>query len=388
MATSRPPELARSRPRETEASVGARIHDDPIAHGFARSLRADAVTLGADIYFASGRYAPGTASGRQLLRHELAHVAQTGPGEESGAPPSRFEVAAPDHPAELEARRLAEGSGPIQRRGARQASWAAMAFRQPATDEVAEEPEEAVQPAGPIDPATAETKPPPSPYIIGEYHEPERLPADRLDHMGSRRAERIQRNRRVRAAFMDAFGVGSKLSDAEVAFLERFLPDSLDLSSIRIRKMSAERAVRIQKRRGLAGPPLGRVHKNTVWIHEKLFDGDKLDLGRDNAEVEATLAHEAFHVLQETSGRGKGHERRYAKRHDIPHSGGGRYEYTDRPDASQQLWEFRRSEFEQQARMFEHGVQRTLVEESGVNLIPPGDAGDYDLILDYVEGLE
>ena len=55
---------------------GVRIHDDTHAARLAGSLGANAVTLGRDIYFAPGRYAPGTASGDRLLGHELAHVAQ------------------------------------------------------------------------------------------------------------------------------------------------------------------------------------------------------------------------------------------------------------------------------------------------------------------------
>ncbi len=42
----------------------------------ARRLSANAFTIGSDISFASGRYTPGTTSGRRLLAHELAHVVQ------------------------------------------------------------------------------------------------------------------------------------------------------------------------------------------------------------------------------------------------------------------------------------------------------------------------
>ena len=55
-----------------------RVHDDGDAHALADGLGANAVTVGNDIFFASGRYAPETAAGERLLAHELAHVAQQG----------------------------------------------------------------------------------------------------------------------------------------------------------------------------------------------------------------------------------------------------------------------------------------------------------------------
>jgi outer membrane protein OmpA-like peptidoglycan-associated protein len=55
-----------------------RVHADASAHAMAAGLGANAVTIGNDIFFASGRYAPETAEGEHLLAHELAHVAQQG----------------------------------------------------------------------------------------------------------------------------------------------------------------------------------------------------------------------------------------------------------------------------------------------------------------------
>ncbi|HEY1272548.1 MAG TPA: DUF4157 domain-containing protein, partial [Terriglobales bacterium] len=52
------------------------IHSDDRAAAAARNLGADAFTIGHDIAFAAGRYAPGTIAGRRLIAHELAHVAQ------------------------------------------------------------------------------------------------------------------------------------------------------------------------------------------------------------------------------------------------------------------------------------------------------------------------
>ncbi len=55
-----------------------RIHDDAGAADLAAGLRANALTVGNDIFFGAGRYAPGTPEGDRVLAHELAHVAQQG----------------------------------------------------------------------------------------------------------------------------------------------------------------------------------------------------------------------------------------------------------------------------------------------------------------------
>jgi hypothetical protein len=53
-----------------------RIHDNAAAGAAAQSIHARAFTLGRDIAFAPGEYAPRTMQGRRLLAHELAHVVQ------------------------------------------------------------------------------------------------------------------------------------------------------------------------------------------------------------------------------------------------------------------------------------------------------------------------
>jgi len=52
------------------------VHTDARAAESARSLGAAAYTLGQDVVFAEGRYAPGTGEGRRLMAHELAHTIQ------------------------------------------------------------------------------------------------------------------------------------------------------------------------------------------------------------------------------------------------------------------------------------------------------------------------
>jgi hypothetical protein len=67
-----------------------RIHTDAHAAASARSLHAQAYTLGSDITFGPGRYAPHTTSGRHLLAHELTHVVQQ-TGSATPAAPRRIQ---------------------------------------------------------------------------------------------------------------------------------------------------------------------------------------------------------------------------------------------------------------------------------------------------------
>ena len=57
-----------------------RIHTDSKSAESAASVRARAYTLGSDIVFGAGRFAPETADGKHLLAHELAHVVQQARG--------------------------------------------------------------------------------------------------------------------------------------------------------------------------------------------------------------------------------------------------------------------------------------------------------------------
>jgi hypothetical protein len=57
-----------------------RVHTHSHAKELARTLNARAFTLGRDIVFEAGQYAPATSSGRWLLAHELTHTLQQGFG--------------------------------------------------------------------------------------------------------------------------------------------------------------------------------------------------------------------------------------------------------------------------------------------------------------------
>jgi Domain of unknown function (DUF4157) len=69
-----------------------RIHTDEPAAALSERYRAQAFTVGRDIYFGRGHFQPGTGSGRELIAHELTHTIQQGavvaPGVAARAPPS------------------------------------------------------------------------------------------------------------------------------------------------------------------------------------------------------------------------------------------------------------------------------------------------------------
>lgn len=60
-----------------------RVHTDTQAAESARSLNAQAYTVGQNMVFAKGEYSPKTSQGRQLLAHELTHIIQQNNGRET-----------------------------------------------------------------------------------------------------------------------------------------------------------------------------------------------------------------------------------------------------------------------------------------------------------------
>jgi hypothetical protein len=57
---------------------GVRVHTDAAAELSAQDIDANAYTVGHDMVFGAGQYAPGTTTGKSLIAHELAHVVQQG----------------------------------------------------------------------------------------------------------------------------------------------------------------------------------------------------------------------------------------------------------------------------------------------------------------------
>jgi GH24 family phage-related lysozyme (muramidase) len=71
--------------------AAVRVHTESRAGDAARSVGARAFTVGENIVFAPGEFAPGSAGGRHLLAHELAHVVQ----QRGGVAPERVRRAPP-----------------------------------------------------------------------------------------------------------------------------------------------------------------------------------------------------------------------------------------------------------------------------------------------------
>src|SRR5262249_14973067 len=62
-----------------------RIHTDQRASASAEGMGALAYTVGPDVVFAPGQFAPETTAGARLLAHELAHVVQPRHGAARGS---------------------------------------------------------------------------------------------------------------------------------------------------------------------------------------------------------------------------------------------------------------------------------------------------------------
>jgi hypothetical protein len=80
-----------------------RVHTDAEAAESAQILNARAYTVGRDVVFAAGEYAPHDDLGRRLLAHELTHVVQQSSGAGTGVP------GAQEAEAERNADRVADG---------------------------------------------------------------------------------------------------------------------------------------------------------------------------------------------------------------------------------------------------------------------------------------
>ncbi len=57
-----------------------RVHHDGLAARSTQAMGARAFTVGRDVVFGAGQYAPATPAGQRLIAHELTHVAQQGGG--------------------------------------------------------------------------------------------------------------------------------------------------------------------------------------------------------------------------------------------------------------------------------------------------------------------
>jgi len=81
-----------------------RVHTDKRAVESARSVNALAYTVGRDIVFGEGQYAPGAVRGKRLLAHELTHIVQQ--DGSTGAGFKGLQVTSPADTSEREAERV------------------------------------------------------------------------------------------------------------------------------------------------------------------------------------------------------------------------------------------------------------------------------------------
>src|SRR5262249_7374816 len=88
-------------PRFGRDFSGVRVHVGRKAAESARAVNALAYAVGSSLVFGEGQYAPGAASGKALLAHELTHVVQQDFGREASSGPLR--VTSPNDGAEREA---------------------------------------------------------------------------------------------------------------------------------------------------------------------------------------------------------------------------------------------------------------------------------------------
>lgn len=95
-------------PRFGQDFSGVRLHTDSRAAQSARAVNSLAYTVGRDVVFGEGQYAPGASSGKRLLAHELTHVIQQEWGQTSGTQNKSLEVSNPTNDFEREAERHAE----------------------------------------------------------------------------------------------------------------------------------------------------------------------------------------------------------------------------------------------------------------------------------------
>ena len=86
---------------------GVRVHTDLKAAESARAVNALAYTVGSEVVFGAGQYAPASGEGRRILGHELTHVVQQ--QARPATLPQALTIGPVDDPLEREAQRAATG---------------------------------------------------------------------------------------------------------------------------------------------------------------------------------------------------------------------------------------------------------------------------------------
>jgi len=91
---------------------GVRVHTDARAAVAARAINARAYTAGHNVVFGAGQYSPGTATGQNLLAHELTHVTQQAAAPKGGLLPGGRRVAGVAVPLSIQRQVATEGDKP------------------------------------------------------------------------------------------------------------------------------------------------------------------------------------------------------------------------------------------------------------------------------------
>jgi len=91
-----------------------RVHTDSRAAESARAVNALAYTVGRDMVFGEGKYAPGTREGKGLLAHELTHVAQNSAARWNASEPLSIGPPGDRFEAEADARASAMARGDLR----------------------------------------------------------------------------------------------------------------------------------------------------------------------------------------------------------------------------------------------------------------------------------
>jgi hypothetical protein len=173
-----------------------RVHADVAADRLSRAVDARAFTVGSDVFFREGEYAPETSEGRALLAHELTHVDQAG----AATVGRRLEIGPADDEFEREADTVARD----------------VVRREPELKIRRQVTAGADQPAEPQEPARAQEPPTPEPTVATAPPPP---PAGRAEPLARtvRRAPGAATLRR-QDPVSTAIGAGSLLQETAAGF--------------------------------------------------------------------------------------------------------------------------------------------------------------------------
>ncbi len=122
--------LAVMEPRFGHDFSNVRIHTDAQAAASARAVNALAYTVGSDVVFDTGQYAPELHAGRKILAHELTHVVQQGSMAQNTT--NGLTIGDPDDRHEQQARQMEQMVSQNVSRSVTKETWnQAQAFSHP-----------------------------------------------------------------------------------------------------------------------------------------------------------------------------------------------------------------------------------------------------------------